>query len=187
MLTSPPVPYDLCNGIPISHLLTVIRRLFSIVSEKCLKCESASGHFQPGEGQSRGLFRDYENFSDGLFAALHHSYTACSCTEHLSWNNFLIFSLSRTSSACPSSRTKTWTRCWRRSLDSTPTSLTSTPHSMSCTRKYRSLQHYHFGMTHFKLPFCEPWKLFVKRNIICYYTFPDLYSLFTKHWTWKNY
>ena len=33
---------------------------------KCLKCESGSSRFQPGEGPSRGLLRDYEP-SDGLF------------------------------------------------------------------------------------------------------------------------
>ena len=43
MLTNPPVPYDFCVGVPISHLL---------------KCESASRCFQPGEGRSRGLLRD---------------------------------------------------------------------------------------------------------------------------------
>ena len=35
-----------------------------------LKCESASRRFQPGEGPSRGLLRDCENFADGSFAAL---------------------------------------------------------------------------------------------------------------------
>ena len=35
-----------------------------------LKCESTSRHFQPGEGPSRGLFRDCDNFTDGSFAAL---------------------------------------------------------------------------------------------------------------------
>ena len=30
----------------------------------CLKCESGSSRFQPAEGPSRGLFRDYEP-SDG--------------------------------------------------------------------------------------------------------------------------
>ena len=34
---------------------------FSIVSWQCLKCESASRHFQPGEGPSRGLLSDCEN------------------------------------------------------------------------------------------------------------------------------
>ena len=29
-----------------------------------------SKHFQPGEGPSRGLLRDCENFADGAFAAL---------------------------------------------------------------------------------------------------------------------
>ena len=32
----------------------------------CLKCESGSSRFQPGEGPSRGLLRDYEP-SDGTF------------------------------------------------------------------------------------------------------------------------
>ena len=32
----------------------------------CLKCESASGRFKPGEGPSRGLLRDYEP-SDATF------------------------------------------------------------------------------------------------------------------------
>ena len=32
----------------------------------CLKCESGSRRFQPGEGPSRGLLRDYET-SDGPF------------------------------------------------------------------------------------------------------------------------
>ena len=29
---------------------------------------SASRHFQPGKGPSRGILRDCENFADGLFA-----------------------------------------------------------------------------------------------------------------------
>ena len=33
---------------------------------RCLKCESGSSRFQPGEGPSRGLLRDYEP-SDGTF------------------------------------------------------------------------------------------------------------------------
>ena len=37
-------------------------RLFRIVSQECLKCES--GSFQPGEGPSRGPLRDYAP-SDG--------------------------------------------------------------------------------------------------------------------------
>ena len=45
MLTNPPVPYD-------------------------LKCESGSSHFQPGEGPSRGLLRDYEPSDGPLFEAL---------------------------------------------------------------------------------------------------------------------
>ena len=32
----------------------------------CLKCESGSSRFQPGEGPSRGLLSDYEPF-DGTF------------------------------------------------------------------------------------------------------------------------
>ena len=39
-----------------TYLLLVNTRL-----EKCLKCESASSCFQPGEGPSRGLLRDCEN------------------------------------------------------------------------------------------------------------------------------
>ena len=31
---------------------------------ECLKCESTSRNFQPGEGTSRGLLRDCENFAD---------------------------------------------------------------------------------------------------------------------------
>ena len=34
----------------------------------CLKCESGSSRFQPGEGPSRGLLRDYEH-SDGTFSS----------------------------------------------------------------------------------------------------------------------
>ena len=37
---------------------------------KCLKFENAGRHFQPGEGPSRGLLRDCENFASGSFAAL---------------------------------------------------------------------------------------------------------------------
>ena len=44
----PPVFYDFCVGVPISRLLTV----------GCLKCESGSSRFHPGEGPSRGLLRD---------------------------------------------------------------------------------------------------------------------------------
>ena len=36
----------------------------------CLKSETASRRFQPGEGPSRGHLRDCENFADGSFAAL---------------------------------------------------------------------------------------------------------------------
>ena len=35
--------------VPISHLLTVFRRPFSIVSEEILKCDLATWRFQPGE------------------------------------------------------------------------------------------------------------------------------------------
>ena len=37
-------------------LTPVLHRI--IVSEKCLKCESASRHFKPREGPSRDLLRD---------------------------------------------------------------------------------------------------------------------------------
>ena len=37
-------------------------------SHKCLKCESGSSCFQPGEGPSRGLLRAYEP-SDGTFSS----------------------------------------------------------------------------------------------------------------------
>ena len=36
----------------------------------CLKCESASRHFQPGEGPSRGLLRDCTTSPINRFAAL---------------------------------------------------------------------------------------------------------------------
>ena len=46
------------------YLLTMVRL------EYCLKCESASRHFQPGEGPSSGLLCDCENIADDSFAAL---------------------------------------------------------------------------------------------------------------------
>ena len=46
------------------------QRLFSIVSYKCLLCESASRHFQPREGPSRGLLRDCTTSPINRFAAL---------------------------------------------------------------------------------------------------------------------
>ena len=42
----------------------------------CLKCESGSSRFQPGEGPSRGLLRDYEprmDFFEALVATRHDS------------------------------------------------------------------------------------------------------------------
>ena len=43
------------------------QHLLSIVSQYCLKCdESGSRCFQPGEGPSRGLFRDYEPSFEAL-------------------------------------------------------------------------------------------------------------------------
>ena len=42
MLSNPPILYDFCVGVPISLLLTV----------GCLKCESGSSRFHPGEGPS---------------------------------------------------------------------------------------------------------------------------------------
>ena len=50
-------------------LLTVLRPLFSIVSLKSLKCESASSCFQPGEGPFIGAFSVIVK-TDGSFAAL---------------------------------------------------------------------------------------------------------------------
>ena len=35
----------------------------------CLKCESSSSRFQPGEGPSRGLLRDYEALCGPSFQA----------------------------------------------------------------------------------------------------------------------
>ena len=46
------------------------RRLFSIVSSQCLKCESATRCLHPGEGPSRGLLRDCDVKTDGSSAAL---------------------------------------------------------------------------------------------------------------------
>ena len=45
----------------------------SVFIVKCLKCESGSSCFQPGEGPIRGLLRDYEP-SDGTFSSTskHH-------------------------------------------------------------------------------------------------------------------
>ena len=40
-----------------------------IIASQCLKCESGSSRFQPEEGPSRGLLRDYEPFLD-LFEPL---------------------------------------------------------------------------------------------------------------------
>ena len=64
-----PIHYDFFVRDPISCLLTHLAQL-TVVSSQCLECESASSLFQPGEGPSRGLFRDCENFADGSFAAL---------------------------------------------------------------------------------------------------------------------
>merc|ERR1712242_434207 len=46
---------------------------FSIVSYYCLKCESASRRFQPGEGPNRGLLRDCTTSPINRFAALLHT------------------------------------------------------------------------------------------------------------------
>ena len=58
------VPYDNCIADPISRLRVNARLA------QCLKCESGSSRFQPGEGPSRGpsrgLLCDYEP-SDGPF------------------------------------------------------------------------------------------------------------------------
>ena len=59
MLTNLPVPYDLCIGVPILHLLTVGLQPFNIVS-KYIICESGEG---PGEASV--ILK-----TDGLFAAL---------------------------------------------------------------------------------------------------------------------
>ena len=45
----------------------------NICLAKCLKYDSASRPFQPGEGPKRGLLRDCENFADSSFAALFFS------------------------------------------------------------------------------------------------------------------
>ena len=63
----------ICN--PISHLLTVVRGVNvhlaqCLNSQQCLKCESASRRFQPGEGPSRGLLRDCTTSPINRFAAL---------------------------------------------------------------------------------------------------------------------
>ena len=65
-MLSNPIPYDLCVGVPISHLLSVGSCQFSIVSNEFLKCESTNRRFQP-EDPSRGLsvfLRDFENIAD---------------------------------------------------------------------------------------------------------------------------
>ena len=49
---------------------SLIKRLFSIVSYWCLKCESARRGYQPGEGTSRGLLRDCTTLPINRFAAL---------------------------------------------------------------------------------------------------------------------
>ena len=51
----PPVPYDLCAGIPISCLLIMFRRLFIIVSKMLL---------------IKGLHRDFEIFASAFEALL---------------------------------------------------------------------------------------------------------------------
>ena len=48
----------------------VSRREIGSPTQKCLKCESASRHFQPGEGPSRGLLRDCTTSLINRFAAL---------------------------------------------------------------------------------------------------------------------
>ena len=49
-LTNPPVPDDLPSG---QHMFL-----------NSINCESATRHFQPREGPSRGLLRDYEIFAN---------------------------------------------------------------------------------------------------------------------------
>ena len=68
MITNPRSLWSLCqcpNFTTTYSGLTPVARL-----AWCLKCQSASRHFQPREDPSRGLLRDYENFADGSFAAL---------------------------------------------------------------------------------------------------------------------
>ena len=84
MLTNLSVLYDNFVGVPILRLYLLWGQCpLSIVSKQCLKCESASRRFKPGEGLSRGLFRDCETFADGLFAAL--SWGPVSAVTFASW------------------------------------------------------------------------------------------------------
>ena len=60
-----------CVSVPISFLLTLFRRLFSVLSSACLKCEIASRVFQPGES----FLCDSEN-GWIVCSSSHHGHTA---------------------------------------------------------------------------------------------------------------
>ena len=49
-----------------------------------IQCESASRHFQPGEGPSRGLLRDYEPSDGPSFQALVDALHTASLIHNLS-------------------------------------------------------------------------------------------------------
>ena len=59
-------PLELGTNLPEVLSCTITEKDNKGLTGWSTKCESGSCHFQPGEGPSRGLLRDYEP-SDGPF------------------------------------------------------------------------------------------------------------------------